>query len=93
MHVATDQSVWVADGATNKFLKFDRNGHLLYSWGTFGQAPGQIWGVHQFSVDSEGNLYTAEAFNGRAQKFRPRPGADKAKVIPPDRPLPLRATR
>ena len=93
VHVATDQSVWVADGATNKFLKFDRNGHLLYSWGTFGQAPGQMWGVHQFSVDSEGNLYTAEAFNGRAQKFRPRPGADKAKVIPPDRPLPLRATQ
>jgi len=91
VHVATDQSIWVSDGQTNKFLKFDTSGRLLYSWGTFGQFPGAMWGVHQFSVDSEGNLYTAEAFNGRIQKFRPKPGADPSKVIPPERPLPLRA--
>ena len=90
IHIASDQrSVWVADGAANKFLKFDKSGHLLYSWGTFGQFPGGLWGVHQFSVDSEGNLYTAEAFGGRAEKFRPKPGADPAKVIPPARPLPV----
>jgi hypothetical protein len=91
VHVATDQSVWVADGETNKFLKFDQTGRLLHSWGTFGQFPGAIWGVHQFTVDQEGNLYTAEAFNGRAQKFRPKRGADPRKVIPPERPLPQRA--
>jgi DNA-binding beta-propeller fold protein YncE len=91
VHVATDQSIWVADGATNKFLKFDKAGRLLYSWGTFGQFPGALWGVHQFSVDQEGNLYTAEAFNGRVEKFRPKPGADPAKVIPPERALPVRA--
>jgi hypothetical protein len=38
------------------------------------------------SVDQEGNLYVAEAFGGRAEKFRPKPEADPAKVIPPDRP-------
>jgi hypothetical protein len=91
VHVATDQSIWVADGQTNKFLKFDKSGRLLYSWGTYGQFPGALWGVHQFSVDSEGNLYTAEAFNGRAEKFRPKRGADPSKVIPPERPLPRRA--
>lgn len=90
VHVATDQSIWVSDGQTNKFLKFDRSGRLLHSWGTFGQFPGGIWGVHQFTVDQEGNLYTAEAYHGRAQKFRPRRGADPEKVIPPERPLPLR---
>jgi hypothetical protein len=36
--------------------------------------------VHQFSVDQENNLYVAEVFNGRAQKFRPRKGADPAKL-------------
>jgi hypothetical protein len=41
--------------------------------------------VHQFAGDSEGNLYTAEVFGGRAQKFVPRPGADPAhffKAVP-----------
>jgi len=90
VHVGTDQSVWVVDGTTNKFLKFDRNGRLLSSWGTYGQFPGGLWAVHQFSVDSEGNLYTAEASNGRIQKFRARPGADPAQVIPPEPRLPRR---
>ncbi len=35
----------------------------------------------QNESDQEGNLYTAEVFNGRAQKFRPKPGADPAKLI------------
>jgi sugar lactone lactonase YvrE len=43
--------------------------------------------MHQFSVDSEGNLYIAEASGGRTQKFRPRPGADPAKLIGPPQPL------
>jgi hypothetical protein len=32
-------------------------------------------------VDQDGNLYLAEVFNGRVQKFRPKPGADKAKLV------------
>lgn len=90
VHVTPDQYVWVVDGQTNKFLKFDRQGHLLYSWGTFGQFPGGLWGVHQFSVDQEGNLYTAEAFNGRVEKFTPKRGADPKKVIPPEPATPIR---
>ena len=79
--VTNDGHVWVADGGVNKFLKFDMEGHLLYAWGTFGANPGQLWGTHRFSVDSAGNLYTAEVWGGRAQKFRPRPGADPEKLI------------
>jgi sugar lactone lactonase YvrE len=79
--ITADQHLWVADGATNKFLKYDLNGKLLYSWGTFGSVPGAIWGVHQFAVDSDGNLYAAETFGGRTQKFQPKKGADPANVI------------
>jgi hypothetical protein len=71
----------VSDGTTQKFLKFDLNGKLLFAWGTFGQFPGGFWGVHQFSVDSEGSLYTADVHVGRAQKFRPKPGANKAHIM------------
>jgi sugar lactone lactonase YvrE len=81
--VSKDQHLWVSDGRSHKFLKYDLDGKLLYSFGTFGGRPGQIWGVHQFSVDTEGNLYTAEVWGGRAQKFRPKRGADPAKQIGP----------
>ena len=46
-----------------------------------GDAPGAFWGVHQFSVDQEGNLYVAEVSTGRVQKFRPMKGADPTKLI------------
>jgi sugar lactone lactonase YvrE len=33
------------------------------------------------TTDQDGNLYLAEVFNGRVQKFRPKPGADPAKLV------------
>ena len=79
--MSADQHLWVSDGNTQKFLKYDLNGRLLFSWGTFGAFPGGFWGVHQFSVDSEGNLYTADVHVGRPQKFRPKAGADRAQLV------------
>jgi sugar lactone lactonase YvrE len=85
--MSSDNRVWVADGVTNKFLKYALNGSLEYSWGTYGTFPGGVWGVHQFSVDSEGNLYAAEALGGRTQKFTPKIDADAAVLITPPPPL------
>jgi len=85
--MSADNRVWVADGVTNKFLKYALNGSLEYAWGTYGTFPGGIWGVHQFSVDSEGNLYAAEALGGRTQMFRPKIDADAAALITPPPPL------
>ncbi|HEU4689117.1 MAG TPA: hypothetical protein VFS23_12175, partial [Vicinamibacterales bacterium] len=76
-----DQHLWVADGTTQKFLKFDLTGKLLFAWGTFGAFPGGFWGVHQFHTDSEGNLYTADVHVGRAQKFTPKKGANPAHLV------------
>ena len=59
-------------------LKYDLDGHFLYSWGIWGDFPGGFWGVHGFSVDQEGNFYVAEVDSGRVQKFRPRQGANPA---------------
>ncbi len=81
--ISKDQHFWLSDGTNNKILKYDLNGQLLYSWGTFGERPGDFWCVHHFAVDSDGNLYTAEVFGGRAQKFRPRKGADPNTLIGP----------
>ena len=38
-----------------------------------GQNGGQFFGLHMIAVDSKGNIYTGEVFNGeRVQRFRPR---------------------
>jgi len=76
-----DHELVVSDGVTQKILKYDLNGKLLHGWGTFGAFPGGLWGVHQVNVDSEGNLYLAEVFNGRVQKLRPKAGADRTRLI------------
>jgi sugar lactone lactonase YvrE len=59
------QHLWVGDGYAQKFLKFNLDGTLLTSWGTFGSMPGAFWGLHAFDVDSEGNLYVCEDYGGR----------------------------
>jgi sugar lactone lactonase YvrE len=79
--ITTDQSLWFADGGTNRIVKYDLNGHYLYGWGGPGGQPGQFNGPHSMTVDQDGNLYLAEVFNGRVQKFRPKPGADPAKLV------------
>ena len=74
--ITTDQFLWVADGGTNRILKYDLNGKYLYGWGGRGH-PGQFDGPHSLTVDQDGNMYLAEVFNGRVQKFRPKPNADR----------------
>jgi hypothetical protein len=86
IRISDDGFLWVFSGPLDKFLKYDLNGHLLYAWGTHGTTPGLFWAVHEFSADTDGNLYTAEVFGGRSQKFKPRPGADPAHIY---RPQPL----
>ena len=79
---AADGNVWVADGSNARILKYSADGSLLNYWGTYGTYPGASQQLHQFSVDYAGNLYTADAFVGRVQKFTPRAGADKSQLVP-----------
>ena len=88
--ITADGNLATIGGNNNKVVKYDLGGKMITSWGTQGTFPGAIWNPHQFSVDSEGNLYVAEATGGRTQKFRPRPGADRSRLIgPPPALMPL----
>jgi peptidylamidoglycolate lyase len=90
-----DQYLWSASGQTQKFTKYDLTGRLLAAWGTFGNIPGGFWGVHQFHVDSENNLYTADVHVGRPQKFRPKanlPATERVRLIGPPARLKTTAT-
>ena len=43
---------------------------VLTSFGDGGRQPGQFYGVHSIAIDSQGNLYTTETWEGkRVQKF------------------------
>jgi hypothetical protein len=74
--------MWTSNGFSHKFLKYDLSGRLIpeATWGTFGIAPGCVWGPHYFDTDTAGNLYITEDYAGRVQKFRPIEG------IKPDNP-------
>jgi hypothetical protein len=42
----------------------------LTTFGDGGRQPGQFYGVHSIAIDSKGNLYTTETYEGkRLQKF------------------------
>jgi DNA-binding beta-propeller fold protein YncE len=82
--IPADRSgIWAFEDTTAKVVKYDFDGHYLYSWGTLGDYPGGFFNMHGASVDQQGNLYIAEVGNGRLQKFRPRMGANKALLVGP----------
>jgi len=80
---ADRSGVWGIMDRVSKVVKWDFEGHLLYSWGIVGDTPGAFLNPHGASIDQEGNLYVAEVGNGRVQKFTPRPGANPAFLIGP----------
>ena len=44
---------------------------VLYSFGDGGRQPGLFFAVHSLAVDSQGNIYTTETYEGkRIQKFK-----------------------
>ena len=81
LYIGADRSLWAFDRGTSKMLKYDLDGHFLYSFGAWGDFPGGFWGVHGFSVDQDGNFYVAEVDSGRVQKFRPRAGVNTAFMV------------
>jgi hypothetical protein len=81
LFIPADRALWTIEDVTNKLVKYDLEGHYLYSWGTLNDFPGSFLNPHGFSVDQEQNLYVAEVGNGRLQKFKPRPGANPSMII------------
>jgi hypothetical protein len=68
---AQQRYLYVADGINNRIYIFQRDTMtLLTSFGDGGRQPGQFYGVHSIAVDSQGNIYTTETWEGkRVQKF------------------------
>jgi len=75
-NVAIDSqgNLYVADSDNGRIEKFDKNGTFVTAWGT--KSPpnligpqntfSEIWGI---AVDKSGNVYVADTWNHRIQKF------------------------
>ena len=95
--VSANQDIWVADGGNGytpaelaqhtRLLKFTPTGRLMSWWGAYGSQPGTFWEPHGISVDPQGNFYVADSYEGRTQKFRPKPHADKNLLVGAPEPL------
>ena len=73
--LAPDGSIYVADTGNSRIVRFDSNGNVVASWGSRspdGELPPasgtfiEPWGV---AVDSRGDVYVADTWNHRIQKF------------------------
>jgi DNA-binding beta-propeller fold protein YncE len=63
--------IFMADGVNEKVKIIDRQTlQELTTFGDGGRQPGQFYGVHSIAIDSKGNLYTTETYEGkRIQRF------------------------
>ena len=64
--------IYVTDGYRNaRVHRFTRDGRLIASWGTPGQAEGEFHLPHSIAIDADGKLYVADRSNKRIQIFSP----------------------
>jgi hypothetical protein len=63
--------MYLCDGKNEKVYVMDRQSlEILTSFGDGGRQPGQFYAVHSIAVDSKGNIFTTETYQGRRlQKF------------------------
>ena len=91
-HDEEQKFLYLADGQNMKVYIIDRESlEILYSFGDGGRQPGLFFAVHSITVDSQGNIYTTETYEGkRIQKFKYMgmgsvPSGDMGAAWPADR--------
>jgi DNA-binding beta-propeller fold protein YncE len=68
---AAQKYMYITDGKNERIYVLDRKSlEVLTTFGDGGRQPGEFYGVHSIAVDSKGNIFTAETYEGRRiQKF------------------------
>lgn len=79
--IVNEDDFWITDLGPLRFVNFDFEGNIKYTWLVPGDLPDGYLEVHTFTVDSEGNLYGGDNQYGRTQKFVPRDDADPDRLI------------
>ena len=61
---------WLSSDAELDVMRPNQSLAELTNFGEGGHYPGQFYSMHSIAVDSKGNLYTTETYQGRrVQKF------------------------
>ncbi|MCI5105986.1 MAG: hypothetical protein MRY76_04680 [Pseudomonadales bacterium] len=81
--IVNDDGFWITDLGPLRFVKFDFEGNIQYTWLVPPDLPHGYLEVHTFSVDSDGNLFGGDNQYGRTQKFVPRADANPDHLIDP----------
>ena len=58
-----------AAGSTARVFKFSKDGKLIKSWGSLGNAPDQFDQPHTLAMDSKGRLFVGDRGNNRIKIF------------------------
>ncbi|AXS83650.1 MULTISPECIES: NHL repeat-containing protein [Marinobacter] len=72
---ADDRTLYVADGYGNRVQSFDTGGDFLHKWGgpfalgIYGPLKGWLTTATSIAVGPEGNIFVADFYNDRIQKF------------------------
>ena len=68
------QAVYISDLTNNHIWFLNReDGKVVGQMGSMGENGGQFTGLHMIAVDSKGDIYTGEVFQGeRVQKVHSR---------------------
>ncbi len=81
--IVNENDFWITALQPLRFLNFDFEGNLKYTWLVPRELPDGYLEVHTFTVDPAGNLIGGDNQYGRSQKFVPKPGADSELLIEP----------
>ncbi len=68
---APDGTLWITDTGNKRLLHYSAAGEALGSYGSEGSGPGQFSEPVGLAMDAEGNIYVADTWNARIQKFTP----------------------
>ena len=79
-----EQRYLIISDLTNNHVWFlnRADGKIIGQMGSMGENGGQWFGLHMIAIDSQGNIYTGEVFNGeRVQRFVPADSARGKRLL------------
>jgi hypothetical protein len=79
--IVNENDFWITDLGPLRFVNYDFDGNLKYTWLVPAELPDGYIEVHSFSIDSDGNLYGGDNQYGRLQKWIPKPDAGPELLI------------
>ena len=66
-----EQTLWVADACNHRIIRFSLDGEVLTTFGTLGDAPGELRYPYDLCVCDDGSLLVCEYGGNRLQWFSP----------------------